>query len=178
MRAELFKIPITDLESVMHQELKVFFTQPERVTHHLQAADKNLAEKQTLLDAHQRELQKVRDEMKQTHRLYVEGHITPQGFGDFYKPAEQRLNQLVAELPKLQAEVDFLKINKLSTDDILHEASTLYDRWPKLPTEDKRKIVECLVEKIVIGDGEIDITLSHRPPSEEVCKNQQRLGPG
>ena len=172
------KIPITDLESVVHQELKVFFTQPERVTHHLQAADKNLAEKQTLLDAHQRELQKVRDEMKQTHRLYVEGHITAQGFGDFYKPAEQRLNQLVAELPKLQAEVDFLKINKLSTDDILHEASTLYDRWPKLPTEDKRKIVECLVEKIVIGDGEIDITLSHRPPSEEACKNQQCLGPG
>jgi site-specific DNA recombinase len=172
------KIPITDLESVVHQELKVFFTQPERVTHHLQAADKNLAEKQTLLDAHQRELQKVRDEMKQTHRLYVEGHITPQGFGDFYKPAEQRLNQLVAELPKLQAEVDFLKINKLSTDDILHEASTLYDRWPKLPTEDKRRIVECLVEKIVIGDGEIDITLSHRPPSEEVCKNQQCLGLG
>ena len=172
------KIPITDLESVVHQELKVFFTQPERVTHHLQAADKNLAEKQTLLDAHQRELQKVRDEMKQTHRLYVEGHITAQGFGDFYKPAEQRLNQLVAELPKLQAEVDFLKINKLSTDDILHEASTLYDRWPKLPTEDKRRIVECLVEKIVIGDGEIDITLSHRPPSEEACKNQQCLGPG
>jgi site-specific DNA recombinase len=172
------KIPITDLESVVHQELKVFFTQPERVTYHLQAADKNLAEKQTLLDAHQRELQKVRDEMKQTHRLYVEGHITAQGFGDFCKPAEQRLNQLVAELPKLQAEVDFLKINKLSTDDILHEASTLYDRWPKLPTEDKRKIVECLVEKIVIGDGEIDITLSHCPPSEEACKNQQCLGPG
>src|ERR1035437_10118878 len=171
------KIPITDLESVVHQELKVFFTQPERVTHHLQAADKNLTEKQTLLDAHQRELQKVRDEMKQTHRLYLEGHITPQGFGDFYKPAEQRLNQLVAELPKLQAEVDFLKINKLSTDDILHEASTLYDRWPKLPTEDKRRIVECLVEKIVIGDGEIDITLSHCPPSEEACKNQQCLGP-
>jgi len=34
------------------------------------------------------------------------------------------------------------------------------------------------VEKIVIGDGEIDITLSHRPPSEEVCKNQQCLGLG
>ena len=172
------RIPIEDLSKIVHQELKVFFTQPKRVAQHLQAADKNLAEKQTLLDAHQRELQKVRDEMKQTHRLYVEGHITPQGFGDFYKPAEERLNQLVSELPKLQAEVDFLKINKLSADDILHEASTLYDRWPSLPPEDQRKIVECLVEKIVIGDGEIDITLSHLPASEEACKNQQRLGPG
>ena len=52
--------------------------------------------------AHQKELQKVRDEMKQTRRLYLEGQITAQGFGDSYKPAEVRLNQLVAELPRLQ----------------------------------------------------------------------------
>jgi len=170
------KIPITDLENIVHQELQVFFTQPERVNQHLDGANRNLTEKQALLDVHQQELQKVRDEMKQTHRLYLDGHITPQGFGDFYKPAEARLNQLMAELPKLQAEVDFLKVNKLSADDILHEAGTLYDRWPSLPAEDKRKIVECLVEKIVIGDGEIDITLSHLPSSEDACKNQQCLG--
>jgi hypothetical protein len=48
----------------------------------------------------------------------------------------------------------------------------IFEMSDKLPTEDKRRIVECLVEKVVIGDGEIDITLSHRPPSEEVCKNQ------
>lgn len=172
------KIPIVDLENIIRDELKGFFTQPERVSRHLDEADKNLTEKQALLDAHQKELQKVRDDMTRTHRLYIEEQITAQGFGQFYKPAEARLNQLVAELPQLEAEVDFLKVNKLSADDVLHEAGTLYDRWPKLPSEDKRKIVECLVEKIVIGDGEIDITLSHMPSSEEACKNQQHLGPG
>jgi hypothetical protein len=45
---------------------------------------------------------KVRDEMARTHRLYLADEITAQGFGEFYKPAEQRLNQLVAELPKLE----------------------------------------------------------------------------
>ncbi len=172
------KIPIVDLENIIRDELKGFFTQPERVSRHLDEADKNLTEKQALLDAHQKELQKVRDDMTRTHRLYIEEQITAQGFGQFYKPAEARLNQLVAELPQLEAEVDFLKVNKLSADDVLHEAGTLYDRWPKLPSEDKRKIVECLVEKIVIGDGEIDITLSHMPSSEEACKNQQHLGLG
>ena len=94
-----------------------------------------------------------------------------------YKPAEERLNQLVAELPKLQGEVDFLKVNQLSADEILNEAKTLYERWPTFPLEDKRKIAESLLEKIVIGDGTIDIKFSHLPSSEEVCKNQQRLGP-
>jgi len=172
------KIPIVDLEDIVRQELKVFFGQSERIAEHLRNADKNLAEKTILLQSHEREIQKVRDEMTRTHRLYVEGQITAQGFGEFYKPAEARLNQLVAELPKLQAEVDFLKVNKLSADDVLHESNSLYERWPTLPTEDKRKIVEALIEKVVIGNGEIDITFSHLPSSEELCKNQQKLGPG
>lgn len=42
----------------------------------------------------------------------------------------------------------------------------------------KVRIAESLVEKIAIGDKEIDITFSYLPTSEEVGKNQQRLGPG
>jgi hypothetical protein len=45
------------------------------------------------------------------------------------------------------------------------------DRWPKLPTDDKRKIAEGLVEKIIIGEGEIDIMFSYLPTSEELCKS-------
>jgi hypothetical protein len=49
--------------------------------------------------------------------------------------------------------------------------------WRKLPVSDKRKIVEALIEKITIGNGEIDIMFSHLPSSEESCKNQHKLIP-
>ena len=172
------KIAIVDLENIVREEMKMFFGQSERIASHLQAADKNLVEKSELLGTHQREIQKVRDEMTRTHWLYIQEQITAQGFGDFYKPAEERLNQLLTELPKLEAEVDFLKVNKLSADDVLHEAAALYERWPKMAVAEKRKIVEAIIEKVVIGDGEINITYSYLPSSEEQCKNQQRLGPG
>ena len=173
------KIPIVDLEGIFHEELQAFFATPERIVAHLKAANQNLAEKEALLATHQRELQKVRDDMTRTHRLYLDGGITAQGFGQFYQPAEERLNQLTAELPKLQGEVDYLKVNTLSADEVLSEARTLYGRWPTLPTEDTRKIAESIVEKLVIGEGEIDITLSYLPTSEELCKSQQQLrGPG
>jgi site-specific DNA recombinase len=172
------KIPIVDLEDIVRQELKVFFGEPARIAEHLKNANSNLAEKSDLLQAHEREIQKVRDEMTRTHRLYIEEQITAQGFGEFYKPAEARLNQLLAELPKLQAEVDFAKVNRLSADDVLHEANSLYARWPKLPPGEKRQIVEALIEKVVIGKGEIDITFSYLPSSKEQCKSQQKLGPG
>ena len=87
-----------------------------------------------------------------------------------------RLNQLVAELPKLEAEVDFLKVNKLSANDVVHESATLHERWPSMPTEDKRKVLEALIEKVVIGEKDIDITYSYLPSSEELCNTQQKLG--
>ena len=172
------KIPIVDLENIARNELKAFFGQPERIAGHLKEADRNLTEKAALLDTHKREMQKVREEMHQTHQLYLQKQISGDGFRDLYGPAEERMQQLQAELPKLEAEVDLLKVNKLSADDVLHEATFLYDRWPKLPTEDKRRVVEAIIEKIVIGDGEIGITFSHLPSSEELCKNQRSLGPG
>jgi site-specific DNA recombinase len=169
------KIPLEDIETVFHESMKAFFAQPERIAEHLKNAQKTLAEKEQFLKTHEAEIQKVRDEMSRTHRLYLDGEITPQGFGQFYKPAEERLNQLNQSLPKLQADVDYLKINNLSADEILHEASTLHDRWPELAFDDKRKIAESLVEKITLGKDEIDITWSYRPTSTELCKNQQRL---
>lgn len=169
------KMAIADLEGVFHDELKAFFADSTKLAGHIVQAEQSLKSKEALIGVHEQAIQKIREEMKQTHRLYIDGTITSQGFGEFYHPAEARLNQLVAELPKLQAEVDLLKVNRLSAEDIMAEASTLYDRWPKLPLDDRRKIAEALCEKIVIGDGEIDITYSCLPTSEEPCKNLTRL---
>jgi site-specific DNA recombinase len=171
------KIAQADLDDIVRNQLHVFFGSSEQVQSHMSDAERNLTEKEQALEAQKREVQKVRDEMGRTHRLYVEGHITPQGFGEFYKPAEERLNQLQAGLPKLEAEVAFLKTNHVSAEDVLHEARTLYDQWPKLTTDEKRKIAESVIERIVIGKGEIDITLSYLPSSEEPCKSQQQMAP-
>jgi len=169
------KLPITDLEGIFHEQLKGFLSDPKRLTADINQAKKNLSEKEQLLANHQQAVQKVRDEIRKMRELFLAGEITPQGHGEFYKPAEERLNQLVAELPRLQADIDVLKVNQLSAEDIMAEASSLYDRWPKLPIDDRRKIAEAVCEKIVIGKDDVDITLSCIPSSEELCKNQTLL---
>jgi len=170
------KMAKKDLEEAIVLHMQATFGQRNRVNHHLESAARNLAEKSALLEVHRQAIQKVRNEMAQTHRLFVEGQITVQGFGDFYKPAEQRLNQLLAELPDLEAEVEHLKTHQVSADDVLRESATLKDRWPEMASAEKRKVVEALIEKIIIGDGELDITYSTLPSSEEGCKSLQGLG--
>lgn len=171
------KIPVVDLEGIFQEEMRAFFAAPERLKIHFEEAKRNLSHREQALAAHERAIQEVRDQMRKTHQLFLDGSVTSQGFGQFYKPAEERLNQLLAELPKLQAEVSHLKVSDVSAEEVLSEARNLYNRWPKLATEDKRKIAESIVQSIVIGKGEIDINLSYLPTSEELCKNQQQMAP-
>jgi len=49
--------------------------------------------------------------------------------------------------------VDFHHIHELSVETVLDEARTLYDVWPKMEFEEKRKVVEALADKVVVGRG-------------------------
>ena len=171
------KIPIDTFEELMRHELHQFYGSKEQVAVRLNDAQKNLTDTEQELAALQRDIQKVRDEMNQTHQLYLKGGITVQGFGQFYKPAEERLNQLLAGLPKLEADVCRLKIDQVSVEEVIFEAKNLYDQWLKMDVDRKRAIVESIFEKVEIGEGKINITYSGLPSSEELCKSQQQMAP-
>jgi site-specific DNA recombinase len=117
----------------------------------------------------------IQDEIQRVYKLYVDKKLDGEGFERFYKPLQERQRQTDEELPRLQAEVDLLKINSLSSDAILTEAQDLHARWPKLTREEKQRIVESVTEKIVVGKGEVNISLCHLPSSEEMTKEQHKL---
>ena len=87
---------------------------------------------------------------------------------------EERLKQLESEIPKLQAELDFAKIQYLSSDEIVAEAKDLHARWPDLGFEDKRKILENITERIVIGKDDVTIDLCYLPSASEIVSKGQR----
>ena len=169
------KILAEDLEAIFYEKLKAFFVTPERIAAHLATARQGLDAKEARLVGQQKEIQRVREEMTRTHRLYLDGQIPLESFGGYHKPLEEQLLQLQNELPKLEAEVTHLKIRDLSADAVLREARELYANWPTLPVERKQSVVQSLVEKIVVGPDEIEIRLSYLPSSEELTKSQQHL---
>ena len=68
-----------------------------------------------------------------------------------------------------------LKVNALSADEVVEEANDLCRHWNDMTRDERRRIAESVIEKPVIGDGEIDITPSYLSGSEELTKSQQRL---
>jgi site-specific DNA recombinase len=168
------KIPVTDLETVFHEQLKSFFFSSSDIATYLQQADLTIKEKLELLKTLETEAQKTKREMDKLYNLYLADEISRDGFGARYHPLEERHKQITDQMPHLQGEIDFLKVQYLSSGEILTEAKDIYSRWPDLEQSDKRQIIENIMEKIVIGKEDVAISLCYLPSSSEIMSGGQR----
>jgi site-specific DNA recombinase len=169
------KIGETDLEDIFHDQLKTFFFSPKEITDYLSKADQTIKEKEELLKTLLEEKRKTEEAMNRLTKAYTDAEITVEAYGRQYRPLEERWKQIDSQIPEVQGEIDFLKIQYLSSDEIVHEAKDLYSRWSDLNSEEKRKIIENITEKIVIGKEDITINLTYLPSSLKFMADSQRI---
>src|SRR5262249_48364313 len=147
------------------EQLKGFTIAPKDLADALETVDRTIQEHVERLTALEAERAKVKREMDRAYRAFIDEKISMDGFGGLYRPLEQRLAQLDEQIPTLQGEIDFLKIQRLSGDEVASETLDLYSRLPTLGFEEKRSIVEAITERIVVGKDEVTINLSYLPDS-------------
>jgi len=169
-----------DLEAVFVDQLKGLVLSPTQMAETLEQADQNLSGKQQVLDSLETEKASVSAEMDKLYQLYLKDQISGQLFADRNTPLEERLRQLQDETPRLQAEVDFLRLQLRSSDEVLSEARDLYSRWPSLPFVDRRQIIEGITDHILVADNEITIQLAYlpsdsKPSAKDKTKGSQTL---
>lgn len=168
------KIPMVDLEGIFQEQLKEFFLSPADLAGYLAQADETITAKTELLESLETDRNELRRQMEKTYQLYMADGISVDGFRQTYGPLEERAKQLDDELPRLQAEVDYLKIQHLSRDEVLAEAKDLYSRWGDLTSEEKQKIVEAVVDRLVVGKDDVAIDLCYVPAFSEIVATGQR----
>ena len=169
------RIPAKDLEDIFIDELKGYCLSPEKVNAHLASANITISEKTQLLETLQKELQGVKTDADKTHELYLAGGLTVAQFKERYQPLDERKHQLEDEIPRVEAELDLLKINEFSSEQIMAEVSNLHATWPQKTAEQRRQIVEYLVQDIVIRKDEITLNLCNKTLFEESTNRQRNL---
>ncbi|GMV90890.1 MAG: hypothetical protein AMXMBFR82_06680 [Candidatus Hydrogenedentota bacterium] len=168
------KIPVIDMENIYQEQLKGFLLSPEDLHEYVAGAEKAIADQEQLLQALTKERKKLEQDIDHLFNLHRDGEIPTQGFGKRYQPLQDRLDQIELQIPQIQADVDFLKINLLSNDQVLYEAQTLADRWTRFDSSERRQIVETITDQIVIGEQDITINLCYLPVSPELMATRQR----
>ena len=169
------KITITDLDGIFCEEIKGYSLSPEAITNYLKSSNETATEKERLITTQREESQRVRKEIQRTFDLYQQEKLDAEGFSKFHAPLEERRKQLEADIPRLEAEVDILKVSNLSAEEIASQACNLYDHWQTMQPEDKRGIIEVITDKIIVGKDEITINLSYSPSSKDMV-NRWRKG--
>ncbi len=101
--------------------------------------------------------------------------LTVEQFKELYQPLDTRKKQIEADIPRVEAEVDMLSVDRLSKEQIMADARDLHSRWPLMNHDERRKIIELLVKTIVIGNGEITLNLCYLPNFEQMTNGQRIL---
>jgi site-specific DNA recombinase len=168
------KIPTADLESVFHEQLQGLFLTEENVRGQLEQADREVGDKEALVASLEADAARLRAEMNKLLDLYMAGELPKEGFGNRYRPLEARVKSLEDEIPRLQGEVDFLRIRIASSEETVQAARDLYARWGDMPLEEKRQIAEAVTDRISVGDSEIELALACVPGPGETAADWQR----
>lgn len=172
------KIRVDDLDEIYHGELKEFFYAEGDGQGYQDYLQQQLQEKQALLETTSREYKTLEADMQELVRMRVQKELSPEDFTRHFQPLKVRFEQLENPIAKLQAELDHLTVQAASAGSVLSEAKDLYQRWPTMPFDERRGIVEAITEEIVIGKETIRIKLVHVPsphtPSLQNGTNKQR----
>ncbi len=169
------RIAVDDIDEIYQVYLKEFLNSMDS-SEFIEQSSTIIREKETLLKGVATEHGKLGKKMHELVNLRINGDLAKESFPMLYKPIEEQYHQLEQQIPELEAEIDFLKIQQLSSDTVLNEAQELYDQWPELAFENKRAIVETITSQILIDQDEITITLAYMPTSfQNSGKRQHNL---
>ncbi|NBU11805.1 MAG: hypothetical protein EBS84_22875 [Proteobacteria bacterium] len=165
-----------DLESLFYEQLKGYFLSPEEVAGYLAKADATLKASEELAGTLKGERDATQKKIDRLYDDYGAERLTGEQFNRLFQPLDTRMKQLDEELPKIEARVDVLKVDHLSSDTILSKSKDLYDRWPLLNHDEKRQVVEGVTVKIVVGKGDVAIQLAFFPGYEDLANEQRTVG--
>ncbi len=169
------KIPVADLEHIFKEELRAFVFSSDEISSHVQAGNEKVKSFDALLITLEAEQKKLTGEADKLIELYQANVLDKKGFGARYEKLSGRLAQLDAEVPELQAKRDVLKIALASQEEVLSGSKDLIERWDTLPHTEKRQVVETILERIVIGDGEVEFSFLYNPSGASSSNSQNLL---
>lgn len=170
------KIPVKDLEAIFKEELRAFVFSPDEIFGHVQAGNVQVQSFEGLAATMEAEQKKLNTEADKLIELYQGNVLDKKGFGDRYSKLRVRLEQIGEELPVLQAKRDTLKIALASQEEVLSGSKDLVERWDTLPSLERRQIVETILDRVVVGTGEVEFNFLYNPGLSSASHSQQVSG--
>ena len=157
------RIPMDILEEAFVSELAGVSlseaTQEER------AADVSakVADIDQLIRSHEGTIQSVERDIDILIDLYGKGALDEAGFRQRSQKHQLRKGELLEELPRLVARREALLASLTQSEEAYKESRDILTRWPKLTRENKRLIIEAVLERVIVDDDAVEFVFRFDP---------------
>jgi site-specific DNA recombinase len=173
------KIPQADIEEIFAVQLKDFLLSPQHLDTYLESAQSKIKTLSDELEVLLAEEGKIDHEVKKQYELYLSDAITASTYGRMCKPLEQRREEIEIRIEDIKTTLTSLKNDYSDSQQMKNDAFSLYERWKQsFDKEQKRTIVEAIVENITVHTDSIDIKFHFSPflPTDGNLATQQFRG--
>ncbi len=110
-----------------------------------------LAQKADELKVMKAEKVKNQNRIDSLFELFTDKMVTKSVFGERHAPLEERRQQIVAEIERLEVELVRLRQNEVGRQHVISQAQSLASGWCELPEENRRRIVRVLLNRVDVG---------------------------
>jgi site-specific DNA recombinase len=169
------KIPIVDLEGILLDELVDFVGNRPDFAELMADSPERAAVRDSIREV-ERSIETARGEQSKVEKLLLDELITPERFGELHRPLDLQIGKGAAKLSELEK-----RLSKLPPSKPRHGsmgAAELAKRWPHFPAATRRRLARSFVERIVVGEGDIEIFYWFGDsPSKDVPSTQQTKSP-
>lgn len=167
-----FKLNEDVLEEHFLTALKTMIIKPEelKTVNDYEAERKEKEERLSLL---KREVRSVDTKINTLLDLVGDQTLDRGNFSERFMPLKERKEQITAEIPRLQGEIDIAMANDISKKYLLDRATNFASMWPILDDNEKRKLVRDLVDKVDIGNESLHFVFSYAPSLRVLDKDAQ-----
>ena len=172
------KIRRTVIEDIYKEQLLAYVQSEDKVAEYLSVSNNELQEKEHLLSNRKKKQKELALKIEKIIDLHVEGQISKEAFKQHHDKPYNQLQAVEQEILTLESEIKLVTMQKDSVDVVMSEATNLYTNWDSFSQSEKRRLVEMITERIVIGtDDSINIELYRLMPDgqfSELGTNGQR----
>jgi site-specific DNA recombinase len=117
-----------------------------------------------LIRSHESTIQSVEREVDVLIDLYGKGALDEAGFRQRSEKHQTRKLELSEELPRLVARREALLASLTQSKEAYKESRDILTRWPKLTRENKRLIIEAVLERVIVDDDSLEFVFRFDPP--------------
>jgi site-specific DNA recombinase len=126
-------------------------------------AEATIGALQERLENARREIQAVNSKTEKLLELWNEGMIDKPTFAERLDGLRTRKEQLANEIPRIQGEIDFIKVSEVGRDYLLARAVSIASMWPLFDDVTKNGLIREIVDSITVGKDSLDFSFTCPP---------------